>query len=241
MPGVDRVPEAQSMLYSNNRACMWHAFSISSFALSVNSWWAALQGFHWSCGRWSSPESLASIETPDYKRDSGSLKFSHFYLAHREFLIQTNILSLPESYQDTITDKTSNLRYIVLPCLVERGWLTRTDHVNMCKRTYQKMKGACLHVIETSGNLIQADGCNNCGIEKGKNYGIGTTISHTPCDDCQAKGLWAQTASGKWYEVAEGGPQKFPTYKFPCQSSLQHSKVLLIWPSSRMPRRLWRS
>lgn len=93
----------------------------------------------------------------------------------------------------------------------------------MCKRIYNIMKCACRHKIETPGSLIP-DGCNNCGVEKGRNNSIASTTSHIPCDDCKAQGLWAQMANGKWYEVATGGPQKFMTnFTFPCQILLTTS------------------
>ncbi|PYH96029.1 hypothetical protein BO71DRAFT_397538 [Aspergillus ellipticus CBS 707.79] len=91
----------------------------------------------------------------------------------------------------------------------------------MCKRTYNITTRACRHKVETPGSLIPDDGCNNCGTEKGRNNNIASTTSHIPCDDCMAKGLWAQTTDGKWYDVATGGPQQFTAdFKFPCQFSM---------------------
>ena len=55
---------------------------------------------------------------------------------------------------------------------------------------------------------------------------IASSTSHIPCDDCKAKGLWAQTADGKWHEVGAGGPQQFPAdFIFPCQFLLLILKI----------------
>lgn len=87
----------------------------------------------------------------------------------------------------------------------------------MCKRSYNITKCACRHTIETPGSLIPEDGCNSCGIERGRNDNIASTTSRFPCDDCKDRGLWAQTPDGKWYEVAAGVPQQIaPGFKFPC-------------------------
>lgn len=91
----------------------------------------------------------------------------------------------------------------------------------MCKRAYEVVRHACLHQHETPGSLIPDNGCDNCGVEKGRNNDIASKTTQFPCDDCKAQGLWAQTAGGKWYKVATGGPKQFtPDYKFPCQFSL---------------------
>lgn len=88
----------------------------------------------------------------------------------------------------------------------------------MCRRTYNITFFSCNHKLETLGSLVPEAGCDCCGIEKGRNDNIASTTQHIPCEDCQVNGLWSQTADGKWYEVAEGGPKKFtPGYKFPCQ------------------------
>ncbi|KAM5453050.1 hypothetical protein McanCB49686_005002 [Microsporum canis] len=85
----------------------------------------------------------------------------------------------------------------------------------MCKRSYNKIIFGCSHVLETPGSLVP-NGCGSCGIEKGINDNIASLTKRDPCDDCQAKGLWARTPGGKWYEVAEGGPKKFaPGFKYP--------------------------
>lgn len=74
--------------------------------------------------------------------------------------------------------------------------------------------------IETPGSLVPDDGCGGCGIEKGINNSIASTTKATPCDDCQANGLWAKAADGQWYEVSEGGPRQFTSsFQFPCQFS----------------------
>lgn len=90
----------------------------------------------------------------------------------------------------------------------------------MCKRTYNIETRACRHKVETLGNLVPEDGCNNCGVEKGRNNNIASSTSHIPCDDCIEKGLWI-LKDGKWIDATTGGPQRFtPDFKFPCQSFL---------------------
>lgn len=96
----------------------------------------------------------------------------------------------------------------------------------MCKRAYNITIRACRHRVETPGSLVPDSGRNSCGIEKGSNSHIASTISHIPCDDCKAEGLWAQAADGKWYKVATGGPQPFTAgFKFPCQFFLNISNL----------------
>ncbi|KAK2735831.1 hypothetical protein FQN57_001108 [Myotisia sp. PD_48] len=88
----------------------------------------------------------------------------------------------------------------------------------MCKRSYAILKRACRHHLETPGNLVPDNGCNACGIDKGRTDNIASTTSHIPCDDCEALGIWAKTADGKWYEVATGGPKEFNPFTFPLAS-----------------------
>ncbi|EFW14265.1 conserved hypothetical protein [Coccidioides posadasii str. Silveira] len=95
----------------------------------------------------------------------------------------------------------------------------------MCKRAYDIQTGACRHRIETPGSLVPDADCKGCGIEKGRNDNIAATTSHTPCDDCQHKGLWVKRADGKWYEAAKGAPKPLPSFRYPsCQSFLQGSR-----------------
>lgn len=115
----------------------------------------------------------------------------------------------------------------VLSSLIQRKITNEEAHI-ICKRTYNITTCACRHKIETPGSLVPDPRCHNCGVEKGKNMNIASSTSHFPCEDCKAKGLWAQAADGKWYEVATGGPQQFtPGFRFPYESSLQYSRFLL--------------
>lgn len=103
----------------------------------------------------------------------------------------------------------------------------------MCKRTYTKEERICKHVIEMPGHLVPEPGCGMCGIEKGKNNSIAWTIKQTPCDNCLASGRWAQTGTGKWYQIKNGPPQKLASgYKFPCQF-LFSMPMISFWSDDR--------
>ena len=97
----------------------------------------------------------------------------------------------------------------------------------MCKRNVSKRTFACGHQLDSLGDLVPDGGCKGCGIEKGRNHSIASSVIPLPCDDCKVAGLWVQNKNGKWYKKSEGEPPEMsPGYKFPYQFSLNVSICL---------------
>ena len=67
----------------------------------------------------------------------------------------------------------------------------------MCKRNVSKRTFACGHQLDSLGDLVPDGGCKGCGIEKGRNHGIASSVIPLPCDDCKVAGLWVQKKNGK--------------------------------------------
>lgn len=99
--------------------------------------------------------------------------------------------------------------------------LTRYRLLNMCRRNTSQRDYICGHQLESFGELVPEKDCKSCGIERGKNHSIGSSVVMAPCEDCIIAGLWAQSGTGKWYKKSQGTPQQLaPGFRYPCQTSL---------------------
>lgn len=63
-----------------------------------------------------------------------------------------------------------------------------------------KLMHRCRHVVETPGDLVELDGCGNCGVVQKTNW-CGQTTKRDPCPDCIANGVWIKV-EGKWEKAA---------------------------------------
>ncbi|PGG99674.1 hypothetical protein AJ79_08448 [Helicocarpus griseus UAMH5409] len=105
----------------------------------------------------------------------------------------------------------------------------------MCKRHFDKQRGACYHyrVADGPGQLIPADGCDEsgtpCGIENGIAFNFASLTSRVSCGDCKARGHWLQDSNGKWYmyDKRKGEPTALaPKFTYPCQCLLKTISAL---------------
>ena len=66
----------------------------------------------------------------------------------------------------------------------------------MCQRLIETTEHRCGHRIDSTGSIMEFNGCNNCGIIQ-KTHQMGKTTKRDPCPDCITSDVWVKM-NEKW-------------------------------------------